>query len=773
MRIKRIVCLIAMAAFASTAFFVPAVYAEEVELSREKINLMMAAGEIPPVPQISEEDVKIKRDKAIKIAGEILGDASGFESSDAYLNPGYGNMGPAWSINFHGESGDPAVNVSINVGADTGDIIGYNRWNGNSGQQNYVARFTRAEALAAADDFMKNRLKFSADDYELQPGNPYENSYGIGGVKQPFSHNFTYIRKLNGIYLPADTVYIGVDGTNGEVTGFSRNPSTIDMGKLPSAEDVLSPDKILPVYRSSLDLDLQYITRYRNDPYSASQTEVSLAYIPAYIADLIDAKKGVPVNYDGAQIITGNPERPAVETVPMDPAAVLPPAAAKTEAEAGAIAEAYRRNVEKLLGIKFDDTASSRQVYYPQNDAGYFNWSKNSETANYSLNMSVDKKTGRVGNLQFSRYDMLYEKMLASGQKPPEVKAGIAWDAGREKALETVKQIVPDQYGFFAEQSVKEPEISAEVGKTMREYNYYFIRIVNGIPFRDNTISVNIDRETGEVQNFYMNWTEAGFPKVDGVITKAAAEENYFKGLGARLQYLQKVSYDQQTQIVRYDPVPLLVYSIVRSGAGAGAAYIDAVTGKLVDFSGREIKPDASAAEPTPGGSWAQRSVELLTAQGIIKDPYIGYDSELTRAEAVKMLSVAKGIQYYYDYSQLTGQSFTDVPRDSEYFMYVENAVSQGIIAKGTEFRGGEKITREEFAKLLVNLTGYAELAEKTAIFKTEGLKVSDPADAGYVAICSALDFLPVKPGEAFDGSGRVTLAEAAAALYKALSYIR
>lgn len=773
MRAKRIILLLTAVVFASTTLFAPAALADEANLSIDREMLMRAAGEIVPPNQPTEADVKIKRSEALKIAETLLDNANNYEPNGVYLNSGYGSMNAYWGIGYYGKF-NSGISVNINIDAMTGDISSYNRWVGNYAPQNYIAKFTRAEARVFADNFLKNKLKYGVDDYELQPEDPYMSYYRMGGVKETFIINFSYVRKINGVLLPADTLYIGVDGVTGEVTSFSHNAVSVDMNRLPSVKDIIGADKAIEKYKSITKLSLQYITQYGDNPYGVSKAEVILAYVPVHVSDFIGAKEGVPVDYNGAQIVVGNSDRPAAQAVPMDPAAVLPPAAEKTEAEAGVLAEKYKKSIEKLLGIKFDDPSPViKDTYLFQNDAWYFNWSKTAETVNYcNASLSIDKKTGRVGSLQFNNSDPLYEKRMAMGQEPPEVKAGVTWSAGREKALEAVKQIIPDQYGFYAEQSVKEPEISAEASKTMRYYNYFFTRVVNGVLFRDDTLDVNIDRETGEVGSFYMRWVDAGFPKTDTAIAKAAAEAKYFEGVEAKLQYLQKVSYDPQAQTVKYDPVPALVYFMVRNGINAGGTVIDAQSGKLMDSIGREIKPGTSATDPIPGDSWAKRSVELLTAQGIIKNPYIGYDAELTRAEAVKMLSLAKG-QYYYDY-QLAGQSFTDVPKDSEYFAFVENAVKQGIIAaKGAEFKGDEKITREEFAKLLVNLTGYAELAGKPAVFKTEGIKVTDPADTGYVAICSALGFLPVKPGETFDGSGRVTLAEAAAALYKALSYVR
>lgn len=776
MNVKRIVSLISLVVFLSTAMLGTSVFGADA-ISEEKLKLMIAAGETIPAQQVTEESVKIKKDRAIEIAKSIIENASDFESNNIYLNPGYGNMKAFWSINFYSKS-VPAANANVNVDSDTGEITGYNMWNNTYGQQNYVAKYTRTEALVYANDFLKNRIKYDTSEYELQPEDPYANSYRMGGVKDMFVYNFSYVKKINGILLPSDTVYVGVDGVNGKVTSFNRNTVTLDTSKLPSEKDVISLDKAVEKYKQSVNFSLQYITQYQNSPYGMPvKPSILLAYVPNYYTDYLDAVKGVLINYDGSELVVNdNMVQLNNKPVPMDPDAVLPAGTVKTETEAKAVAEDYRKTVEALLGVKFDDNNPSQQVYGPQNDSWYFYWGKNSENINFNFNISINKTTGRISNMSFGKYDYAYEKMMMPGGQTtlPEVKEKINWSDGKLKALEMVKKLAPEQHGFYMDQNLTEPVLTDDVKKTMREYNYYFTRVANGILFRDNSMSVNIDRQTGEIKNFYMNWSDVDFPQVSAIVTKEAAMDRYFEGMEAKLQYYQKSSYDRLTQLQKTDPVPLLVYTFVRKGYSyGGGMYIDAATGKLVDYSGREVKPAASATESQLGDSWAKRSVELLIAQGIIKDPYIDYDLELTRAEAVKMLSIAKGNQYYYDYNMVQVPSFTDVPKENENFPYVENAVRQGIIAKGTEFKGDEKITKEEFAVLLVNMTGYAELAGKSSIFKTDGLSVTNPADAGYVAICSALDFLPVKPGETFTGSGNLTLAEAAESLYKALSYIR
>ena len=139
------------------------------------------------------------------------------------------------------------------------------------------------------------------------------------------------------------------------------------------------------------------------------------------------------------------------------------------------------------------------------------------------------------------------------------------------------------------------------------------------------------------------------------------------------------------------------------------------------------------------------------------------------------MITLAKGGLYYYSIHQFGGQSYTDVSRDDENYLYVESAVKQKILTDASgKFKGDEEITKEEFVKLMTNLLGYSDIAKYSNIYvlPDEITNISDNAK-GSAAICYALKILPVKDGDPFDGSSKVTWAEAASALYKALPYIK
>ena len=363
-------------------------------ISDEKLKLMIAAGEIPPVQTVTEENVKVKKDAAVEIAKTMLENAASYEMTNSYLNEKWGPSGnPAWSIDFASKQA-PGGNANVTVDAVTGGILAFSSWLYQNGQQNYVVKMTRAEAVAVAEEFVKNRLKLDPAGYELQKEDPYANNYKMGGVKETVTYNYSFIRKVNGILLSSDSIYVGVDGTSGRVSSFSRNFAPVDMTKLPSQEGILSADQALEKYRGSVGFALQYITTYQNNPYASSRPRVMLAYVPTIYSDMIDAVTGKPIGYDGTEIspATEAQQQFAIaEPKPLAPGATLTEKAV-TESEAKALAEASKKIVEDTLGVKFDISSGTVQEVYSKAQADTWNYSWYKKLWQYQLQFLYNYK---------------------------------------------------------------------------------------------------------------------------------------------------------------------------------------------------------------------------------------------------------------------------------------------------------------------------------------------------------------------------------------------
>jgi hypothetical protein len=774
MHIKKIISLTTVLIIVTSVLFSSTAFGENAV--QEKTILMQAAGEMPVKDAISEKATKITRDKAVAIAKTLLDDAGLYDTSNISLNPNYSSKGTSWSINFYKKL-SPGGNVSVNVDSESGEIISFYIWDGNNGQQNYIAKYTRAEAKLKAESYIVNQLKQDINSFEPQKDdlNFYNNFYG--GVKQQIVYNYIYSKKVNGIPFTTDSINIGVDGTTGKITSFNKNSLALEPSKFPKVENIISAASALSKYKDSANVILQYISTYEPKPYGMSTPKIRLAYVPSSYINILDAFSGKPINYDGS---LANTDAAAFTKLAENPVAMKPDSKlqskAITEAQATEISEVYKKLIEDLLKIKFDQNNNNSMSIAAvsgvsgQNNIWNYGWNKFNGNSSINFNMGINGDTGYISNINVGNYDNS-SRIYADSQQV--VKEKYNWQKSKEKAMEIIKKLLPEQYGFYVDENITQPELNADSLKYLKEYNFNFTRIVNGIRFRDNNMNISIDRETGEVKNFYFNWTDIEFPAITSVISKEVAPKTYFTGSTANLSYILQTTYNK-TGIPIIGDAPKLVYTFTNSQYPTNYGLIlDAVTGKFVDYSGNEVKIPTPNEELNLTENWAKRSVELLASQGILKKSNIDYNAGVTRFEATKMLSLAKGMNNFDPRTVIT-LAFSDVIKTNDFYLYIENAVKQKIIneSKG-EFKGNEIISKSEFAKLLINLIGYSDIAKFTEIFKVNSMTNVPDELVGYVAICKALDILPVAPGEAFDGSKPVTYAEAATALYKALTFIK
>jgi uncharacterized membrane protein YkoI len=775
MSIKRAVPSTILISLIFSLLFTSIVQAEE--LSQEKINLMKAAGVyIPGYEEVDESSVNITKEEAIAISKAMLDQQENFEVSNIRLE----NMGPYgsrhWYIDFW-NSNRTGVNGSVSIDADTGEIMNFNIWENNYyGQKNFIAKLTREEARVKAEEYLEDIFKIDPETLKLNEEYK-DDHYYRNGIKEPINYYFTYKQKLNDIVINNSNISITVDGTDGSIRSYYKNKVNLDISKLPSSEGVMEPEKIIEKYTNDVNMDLQYITMYENRPYYgayASQGRAELVYAPEDYNNIIDAFTGKMLNYDGTEYI---PVKTENNFVPLDPEAVLEEGKPVTEEEVASIAQKYKKIAEELLGVKFQDNNQSNyytSMYGEYEDVWNANWHYNDESMNANFNISVNCKTGRINNLNIDKYNYNYEyEMKMNEGQQPEIVEKVNWQQGKKKAIEIIGKILPEQYGFYASQDLTEPVIKDEYKKNMQAYNYSFIRLVNGIKYRDNSIYVSINRETGDICNLYFNWQDRDFPENSGIISLDEASKIFSDSIEAQLSYFSPENDEIYKAIKEGQeieaPVPRLAY-FIKNRRSYMDRIIDAKTGKLMDWSGRsyENQTDISQIPDHP----AKRSVELLISQGIIKE-LKPFESEITRGEAVRFMSLTKGMSYFEE-AKDTGMSFVDISKDNEYYYYIENAIRYGIVDRtGGRFRAGEKITKDEYVKLLVNMLGYSDIAKYNRIFNKEGFEQISDDVIGSVAICSAFEILPGGSAEEYDGSSTVTFAEAAESLYKALYYIR
>lgn len=222
------------------------------------------------------------------------------------------------------------------------------------------------------------------------------------------------------------------------------------------------------------------------------------------------------------------------------------------------------KELEKAINIakvKFTIPAALTEFSYNINTDGKrkvwsLSWNSKDEMEG-NLNISVDDH-GKVTSYSYYKPIDYSQRMLPKVTKK---------DA-RVKAEEFIKIANPD---IFNQLKLVENYQSMPVST---EYYFNFIRMVNGIPFPDNTVNVSINSQTGDVQYYYCTWTDdAVFPESSKAIAMGAAQNAYEIKLGLRLQYNFVNDIDNPRVFASYSPKYNYGY------------YIDALTGEKIQLS--------------------------------------------------------------------------------------------------------------------------------------------------------------------------------------------
>lgn len=211
----------------------------------------------------------------------------------------------------------------------------------------------------------------------------------------------------------------------------------------------------------------------------------------------------------------------------------------------------------------------------------YLRWyTKSSQEANYGeISVRVNAKNGEI--FAYNHYNSKDHQGKFSALPKVSREAGekIAWDF--------IKKVTPS----VASEIVLKPSNQVYYGTPVVHF-YGFQRVINDIEYPHNYIHVEVNGETGEVKNYYVNWEDLKVVPVKAQITQEEAQKIFEDKVGFELRYFKPYSQNRVSQPIK------LVYEITRPQEIA----IDAVTGELLPISMyypyfREIYDDGRASE--------------------------------------------------------------------------------------------------------------------------------------------------------------------------------
>jgi len=254
---------------------------------------------------------------------------------------------------------------------------------------------------------------------------------------------------------------------------------------------------------------------------------------------------------------------------------------------------------KELFGItdEYDEFESSVTSYDGKTQF-YLNWADSEEKLDY-INVIMDIE----GNIiSYNTYPVIYQE--------PEQKLPTFSESEAEKiAMDFISKVAKDISESIELHPKKTP-------MNTREANYFFnyIRMENDIPYSQNSVTVNVNKFTGEVTSYYASWErDLEFPQPKGIISHEEGKEAYKNEIGLKLIYKAN----------RYYPMPLdtkeesnyyLAYSPLHTDKA-----IDAFTGEKTPIDIYDIYLDMKESVAMDGEARAsltpaeREAVEKLT----------------------------------------------------------------------------------------------------------------------------------------------------------------
>lgn len=219
--------------------------------------------------------------------------------------------------------------------------------------------------------------------------------------------------------------------------------------------------------------------------------------------------------------------------------------------------------VKKLLNISNNyDTFTSNVGSYDGNMDIYLNWVDSNEKLN-NINIHVDIDGNIISYDSYSPVNKEQSSKLPKYTKDEAQKLAIKFITKIDSNIAGSIKLLPEKYS----------------ANTMDSgYRFNFGRYVNGIQFPQDSISITVNKYTGEIESYYANWDrKVNFPSPDKVINLEKGKEAYKTEIGIKPMY--KTSSRYIIKAGENDDY-YLAYSVFETNKG-----IDAYTGKKVDIS--------------------------------------------------------------------------------------------------------------------------------------------------------------------------------------------
>lgn len=262
---------------------------------------------------------------------------------------------------------------------------------------------------------------------------------------------------------------------------------------------------------------------------------------------------------------------------------------------------------------------------------------------NGNISARVNAATGELWGLQ----QWQPQPASNSGRGLPKLNRSEA----EAKATALLKQVLPKYSGSLAIDSdaTSDPYLGLRnSGATV--YSFTFDRIVNGIPFTDNSANIQVDAHTGAINSFNFNWDDTiVFPGAQGLLRPGQAESLWRANAQVQLTYFAPMTDGKLPDTAR------LLYAPKNSGL-----MIDARSGEILKS----------------GENNDQRAYKMINGGGGMSS--VPQAAPLTPAEQAALTELGKLISQ--DQALKTARSLVEIPAG---FVLQSSSLQQDYLTGG------------------------------------------------------------------------------------------